>query len=137
MKGLKITLMGLGTAGMGNLYIKISQDKANEMARYAIEQGLNFFDTKRHRRLYGRHPEHRYPGNRGSSGAKYRYREASPEITAKVARIVAVCRRYDVPLNAALCCLTPGPVRNIPNLCGLIYRLSRRIQPSFKATRIV
>ena len=49
--GLKIPLMGLGTAGMGNLYIKISQDEANEMAQSAIEQGLNFFDTAPH---YGR-----------------------------------------------------------------------------------
>src|ERR1700722_1181205 len=33
-------------------------------------------------------------------GAKYNYREAPPEIIKKVARIEAVCRRYDVPLAA-------------------------------------
>lgn len=46
--GLKIPLMGLGTAGMGNLYIKISQGEADEMVHYALEQGLNFFDTAPH-----------------------------------------------------------------------------------------
>jgi D-threo-aldose 1-dehydrogenase len=34
-------------------------------------------------------------------GAKYRYREASPEIMQRVAKIEEVCRRFNVPLNAA------------------------------------
>src|SRR4051812_42066055 len=49
--GLKIPLMGLGTAGMGDLYIKIKQSEADEMVNYAINHGLNFFDTAPH---YGR-----------------------------------------------------------------------------------
>jgi D-threo-aldose 1-dehydrogenase len=49
--GLNIPVMGLGTAGMGNLYIKITQDEADEMVHLAIDQGLKFFDTAPH---YGR-----------------------------------------------------------------------------------
>ncbi len=49
--GLKVPLMGLGTAGMGNLYIEVSQSEANEMVHYALDHGLNFFDTAPH---YGR-----------------------------------------------------------------------------------
>lgn len=49
--GLKIPLMGLGTAGMGNLYVELEQSEANEMVQTAIENGLNFFDTAPH---YGR-----------------------------------------------------------------------------------
>ena len=34
-------------------------------------------------------------------GAKYNYRDASPELLDKTAQIEAVCRRFDVPLKAA------------------------------------
>lgn len=49
--GLKIPLMGLGTAGMSDLYIKVKESEATEMVHYALEHGLNFFDTAPH---YGR-----------------------------------------------------------------------------------
>lgn len=41
----------LGTAGMGGLYLQVSQDEATEMVHYALEHSLNFFDTAPH---YGR-----------------------------------------------------------------------------------
>lgn len=49
--GLKIPLMGLGTAGMGDLYIKIEQCAAAEMVNYALDHGINLIDTAPH---YGR-----------------------------------------------------------------------------------
>ena len=49
--GLKIPLMGLGTAGMGNLYIEVTQAEAGEMINCALDNGLNLIDTAPH---YGR-----------------------------------------------------------------------------------
>jgi D-threo-aldose 1-dehydrogenase len=49
--GLKVPLMGLGTAGMSDLYIKVKPAEAVEMVHYALDHGLNFFDTAPH---YGR-----------------------------------------------------------------------------------
>jgi D-threo-aldose 1-dehydrogenase len=49
--GLKVPLMGLGTAGMSDLYIKVKPADAVEMVHSALDQGLNFFDTAPH---YGR-----------------------------------------------------------------------------------
>lgn len=45
--GLRVPLMGLGTAGLGGLYVKVQQIEAEEMIRYALDNGVNFFlDTR-------------------------------------------------------------------------------------------
>ena len=52
-------------------------------------------------------------------GAKYNYREAPPEIIKKVARIEAVCRRYDVPARCMCAAISP---RSPVHLSGGAWR---------------
>lgn len=42
---LSVPPMGLGTAPLGGLYGLIPQEKAQETVHYALERGVNFFDT--------------------------------------------------------------------------------------------
>jgi D-threo-aldose 1-dehydrogenase len=49
--GLKVPLMGLGTAGMSDMYIKFTPQQAVEMIHYALNQGVTLIDTAPH---YGR-----------------------------------------------------------------------------------
>ncbi len=84
-QGLRVTQLGLGTAPLGELYARISDDEACETIRAAYDAGVRYFDTAP---LYGYGlSEHR------TGYALRRYPRDSYVLSTKVGRALKPLRR--------------------------------------------
>ncbi len=43
--GMKVSVLGMGGSGFGNVYGNINEQEAIRAVRYAIDKGVNYFDT--------------------------------------------------------------------------------------------
>lgn len=43
--GMKLSVLGMGGSGFGNVYGKYNEEEATRVVKYAVEKGVNYFDT--------------------------------------------------------------------------------------------